>query len=206
MKKVTFKLAAFTVLAALLFTACQPKKADETVNATTAPGISGSFLADTAASSVQWFGKKVTGEHNGTVKLKEASFVVENGTLKSGAAIVDLTTISNSDLTDSGWNAKLVGHLASEDFFNTAKFPTASIRFQNGENGLAGDLTIKGISKPAKVEAQVGEENGKVIVTGSIIIDRTEFDIRYGSGKFFENLGDKTISDEFSLKFKVVAK
>lgn len=203
MRNVTFKIAAFAVLSAGLLTACAPKAKEEATEATT---VSGTFTVDTDSSTVQWFGKKVTGEHNGTVKLKEGSFVVENGILTSGAATIDLTTIVVIDLTDPEWNGKLKGHLESPDFFNIAEFPTASLTFRKAESGFEGDLTIKGITKPAKFDAQISEENGKPVVTGTLTVDRTEYDIRYGSGKFFENLGDKTISDEFSLKFKVAAK
>lgn len=203
MKKVTFQIMTFAVLGAGFLTACAPKAKEE---ATEVAAISGTFNVDTDSSKIQWFGKKVTGEHNGTVKLKEGSFVVEKGALSSGTATIDLTTIVVIDLTDPEWNGKLKGHLESPDFFNIAEFPTASLTFQKGENGLAGDLTIKGITKPAKFDAQVSEENGKAVVSGTLTVDRTAYDIRYGSGKFFENLGDKTISDEFSLKFKVVAK
>lgn len=204
MQKHTFKLAGFALFSALVLTACEQKVAEEaTTEAVATSSISGTFTADTENSVVEWFGKKVTGEHNGTVQLADASFSVEDGAVISGNATIDLTTIVVKDIEDAEFNAKLKGHLESPDFFNVAEFPTATLAITGANKG---DLTIKGITQPVSFDAIVSEADGKIVVTGSITIDRTAYDIRYGSGKFFENLGDKTINDEFTLKFNVVAK
>ncbi len=167
---------------------------------------------DVEKSSITWVGKKVTGKHNGTIKLKDASLVMEEGMLKGGTFIIDMTTITNDDM-DGNMKGKLEGHLKSADFFNVEEFPTATLELTNvvsrgtaGSYKVIGDLTIKGITKPVKFNAQIGEEDGMKMATANIVVDRSEYDVRYGSGSFFDNLGDKTIYDEFELNVKLVLK
>ena len=172
---------------------------------------------DTAGSKLDWTGSKVTGKHNGAVSLKEGSLDVEKGTLKAGHFVIDLNTITNVDLTDAATNAKLLGHLKSEDFFDVAKFPTAEFKVTKVEalkgakaggptHTITGDLTLKGVTKPVSFPATVtvGKDSTEAVAT--IKVDRTLFGLKYGSGKFFQGLGDKMISDEFALDVKLTAK
>jgi polyisoprenoid-binding protein YceI len=155
---------------------------------------------DAAGSQIVWTGKKVTGEHKGTINLKEGSLVFKGQKLVGGNFTVDMTTISTTDLTGE-WKDKLDGHLKNEDFFSTAKFPSSKLEFKliadngNGNYTVVGDLTIKEIKNSIKFTILVKDNTA----TTSLKIDRTKFDIKYGSGNFFENLGDKTIADEFEL-------
>lgn len=151
-------------------------------------------------STVTWKGYKVTGEHVGTINLKSGHLIMDGTTLKGGEFVVDMTSISNTDL-DADSKEKLVGHLKSDDFFGVTKHPTAKLIFTSvkpmNKNSytVTGNLTIKETTKPITFVVSVYENKA----TATMKIDRAEYDVRYGSGSFFENLGDKTIYDEFDL-------
>ncbi|MEM1258512.1 MAG: YceI family protein [Bacteroidota bacterium] len=154
----------------------------------------------TESSTVTWKAYKVTGSHTGTLDLKSGSLLFEEGKLTGGEFTVDMTTINTTDLTGGG-KKKLDGHLNSDDFFSTASHPTSTLKFTgveaSGKNSytVTGDLTIKGITKPITLEVSIYGSKA----TANLKVDRTQFDVKYGSGSFFDNLGDKTIYDEFDL-------
>lgn len=170
------------------------------------------YSLDASNSSVEWIGEKVTGKHNGTVSISSGMLAMKDGKLSGGQVEIDMTSLKNSDLEDAEYKAKLEGHLKSDDFFGVEKFPTASLTITNavyqGKNDykVVGRLTIKGITKPIKFNAKVDEKDGMVNGTAKIVIDRSEYNVRYGSGSFFDDLGDKTIYDEFTLKVKIAGK
>jgi polyisoprenoid-binding protein YceI len=164
---------------------------------------------DTQASYITWKGYKVTGQHYGKVKLKNGSLNFEGAKLVGGSFEMDMTSITNEDLQGGG-ATKLVGHLKSEDFFGVEKYPTAKFvvtkisEAKPGEYRVKGDLTIKSTTKPVSFNAFVTEKDGTKTATATIKLDRSEYDIRYGSGSFFDGLGDKTIYDEFDLEVNLV--
>jgi polyisoprenoid-binding protein YceI len=165
-----------------------------------------------STSKVKWLGKKVTGQHEGLVNVKGGTLDFDGKELKSGTIEVDMTTITNTDLTDPDYNKKIVDHLKSEDFFSTEKNKTATLTIKSvlpGKGGLlnvAGDLTIKGITKPVIFDAKVTEVKGKKLATADIIFDRTDYDIKYKSLKFFSDLADKAIEDKVTLSVSLTAK
>jgi polyisoprenoid-binding protein YceI len=164
---------------------------------------------DTAKSSVKWLAKKVTGEHSGTIAIKEGNLVVEKGKITGGKVVIDMNSIVNTDLTDAGYNAKIVGHLKSDDFFGVASFPTAELAINkvvtNGNSHtFSGNLTIKGITNPASFTATSVKTGKTTTYTGTLVVDRSKFNVRYGSKSFFDDLGDKVIYDEFNLDFSLV--
>ncbi len=169
------------------------------------------FLVDNQASKLVWTGKKVTGSHTGNIALSTGSLQVANSKLKSGSFEIDLNSLTVTDLTDKNYNAKLVGHLKAEDFFGVEKFPkakfvTTSVVAKGGENyDITGKLTIKGITNEVKFPATVKVEKSKVSAHAKIIVDRTKYDIKFGSKNFFENLGDKAIDNDFELDVNLVA-
>lgn len=173
--------------------------------------FAGNYVVDASKSTVAWHGKKVTGEHNGTIDIKEGSLDVVDGEIKGGTVTIDMQSISNEDITDADMKGKLVGHLKSDDFFSVETHPTATLVLtdvkKSGSNyTLTGDLTIKGTTKPVSFQASSTTEGDAVKVEGELIIDRSDYDVRYGSKSFFDNLGDKMIYDDFTLDFVVVAK
>lgn len=152
-------------------------------------------------SQLKWTGKKVTGEHWGYIQLKSGEIELKDGRINSGTFIINMATLTCEDLEPGEWHDKLVGHLKSEDFFNVANYKEAileitnSTPFKNDKAKVNGKLTIKGITHPISFDA-VKTDNG---YAAKVVVDRTKYDIKYGSGKFFEGLGDKMIYDEFTL-------
>lgn len=150
-------------------------------------------------SQINWEGEKLTGSHEGNIKLKNGYFLMEGGELVGGEFVVDMTTINVTDLEGDN-KAKLEGHLKSDDFFGTDKHKTSkfvinTVAKKGDTYGISGTLTIKGKSNPIAFDLDM--KDGKATTT--LKIDRTKYNVRYGSGSFFDNLGDKTIYDEFTL-------
>ena len=159
-----------------------------------------------SASSIAWLAKKVTGEHNGTVGISAGALNVNGNKLIGGNFTIDLKTIKALDITDPGYNQKFIGHITSGDFFEVEKFPTASFVITKvAGNQVTGNLTVKGITKSITFPAEIAIKGGKVTAKANITIDRTDFNIRYGSKKFFESIGDKAIYDDFALTVSLVS-
>ena len=155
---------------------------------------------NTETSKVTWKAYKVTGSHTGTVNLNSGALIFADGVLTGGEFEVDMASLISTDL-DGEYKGKLEGHLKSDDFFGVEKFPTSMLVFTNvtasGKNSyeVTGDLTIKGITKSITLDVSIYGSKA----TATMKVDRAQYDVRYGSGSFFENLGDKTIYDEFDL-------
>lgn len=152
-------------------------------------------------SSVSWKGYKVTGSHEGNIKFKSGALKFDNDLLVGGELIVDMNSINCTDLEGKA-KGNLEGHLKSDDFFGVQNHPTSSIKFTKvvsrgvpGEYKVTANIMIKNVTKEIKFNAYL--KNGQA--TAEIKLDRSDFDVRYGSGSFFDNLGDKTIFDEFDL-------
>ena len=170
----------------------------------------GNYTVSLKQSKVEWVGKKVTGQHNGTVAIKGGSLAIKDGMLKGGEFTIDMTTITSTDL-EGEYQQKLNGHLKSADFFGVENYPEAKFVItdvkENGKNGrfsVTGDITIKETTKEINFDAQLVNSGEGIVAVADIVIDRSEFDVRYGSGSFFDNLGDKTIYDDFTLSVNLV--
>jgi polyisoprenoid-binding protein YceI len=168
------------------------------------------FKVDAAKSSFKWTGKKLAGTHWGYVKFTDGSLQIQKGALVGGTFNVDMNTIDCQD-TQGEWGQKLVGHLKSDDFFNAEKFPKSTLFIKSvtakGANqyDVVADLTIKGVSKDVKFTATVTTTGETTTATANFSIDRTAYGIRYGSGSFFDNLGDKAIDNNFNVEVNIVA-
>jgi polyisoprenoid-binding protein YceI len=166
------------------------------------------YEINTEKSVVKWTGNKIGGSHNGLIKIKSGYFEVKKDFITSGSVEIDMNSISNLDLKDATYNKQLISHLKSEDFFGVDKYPTATfkvnkpIKFANGKATLSGVITIKGKSENITFDiAQSGEG-----YSTQLKVDRSKFDVRYGSKSFFDNLGDKVIDDIFILDIQIVLK
>lgn len=165
------------------------------------------LTADTEKSTLSWLGEKVTGQHTGSVKLKSGLINLQDNTIASGEFLIDMTTVKDKD-----GNARLETHLKSDDFFSSEKFPvsrltiTGSESLENGSALVRGDLTIKGITNPIEFRAAVQKKDDGLWFFANIVVDRSKYNVRYGSGSFFANLGDRTIYDEFKLKVVLLMK
>lgn len=159
----------------------------------------------TEESTVTWKAYKVTGSHTGTVNLVEGSLVFDNDKLTGGEFIVDMTSLVDSDM-EGGMKGKLEAHLKSDDFFGVKTHPTSKLVFSkvttSGKNSyeVTGELTIKGITNTITFDISIYGSKAMA----SLKVDRTNYDIKFRSGNFFENLGDKTIYDEFDLVVDLV--
>lgn len=151
-------------------------------------------------SKVIWKGYKVTGSHQGTIDIKSGSLTFNNNQLVGGEFIMNMSTLTNTDLKGE-YKGKLEGHLKSDDFFGVKKHPTAKIVFtkvkSSGKNSyrVAGEMTIKGKTNTVKFDLSVYGSKANV----ALKIDRSKYDVRYGSTSFFDDLKDKAIYDEFDL-------
>lgn len=171
------------------------------------PVAAQNYTLNPSETNIEWKGEKVTGEHNGNIALKSGEFAIKNNKITSGTFVIDMASMTNLDIEDEGMRNKLMGHLKSDDFFGVETYPTAklvvtkSTGFKNGEAEVTGDLTIKSNTHP--ITFKVKKEGNSF--NANLTIDRTLYNVRYGSGKFFENLGDKTIYDDFTLKIDFTA-
>ncbi len=169
------------------------------------------YRLDKSNSTVKWSGKKVTGEHYGTIDLKSGNMEVDGNKIKSGTFEMDMTTIVNEDLSNESMNKKLVGHLKSDDFFSVDEHPVSTlvikeVKHKSGTtHSFAGNLIIKGINNPVNFDAEVVIDGDNLRAKGKMDVDRTLYDIKFRSGKFFSDLGDNLIYDTFTLDFDVVA-
>lgn len=150
-------------------------------------------------STITWKGKKILGSHTGTINLKSGYIELDGDSLIGGEFVVDMTTIVCEDL-EGDMKGKLEGHLKSDDFFGVANHPTATLTIKNATKSgntynVTGNLTIKGVTEPITFDLEMGESGART----SVKIDRTKYGIRYGSGDFFDSLGDNTISNKFEL-------
>lgn len=168
------------------------------------------FQIQKASSTVNWTGKKVLGLHTGTINLESGFLEFNDGGITSGEIIIDMTSIVISDIEDLKTNNEFLGHLQNDDFFSVDKFKTAKLvitsaaQQEPGRFLVNGNLTIKDITHPVSFYTSVEVFTDFLHAMGEVVIDRTRYNIRYGSGKFIDNLGDKLIYDDFVLQFKLI--
>ncbi len=164
------------------------------------------YKVDAEKSKLVWIGKKVTGSHTGAITIAEGSLNVKSKKVTGGSFVLDMTSI-----TDIDKNERLVGHLKSDDFFSTEKHPKATFVIttitptEKDQYTIKGNLTIKGITNEVAFPATIQNLGKQITAKAKILVDRTKFDIKFRSGNFFENLGDKAIEDNFELNVELVA-
>jgi polyisoprenoid-binding protein YceI len=196
--KITATLFAAAAMVALAFTTPTTKQEK-------------AFTVNAKKTTAAWLGTKVTGKHNGNIQIASGKLITSGNSITGGTITFDMNSITNIDMTDKEWNDKLVGHLKSDDFFGVEKFPTAQFEItkttlKSGEEfDVAGKLTIKGITQEIRFPAIIKVTENLVITVAKITVDRTKFDIKFGSASFFESIGDKAIDNNFVLDVNVVA-
>lgn len=175
------------------------------------------YNLETNKSKIKWIGKKFLGSHWGWVKFNSGRLVLDGNRIVSAEFEVDMNSIENEDLKEPAAKNKLINHLKSDDFFSVAKFPTAKFILTHStplkqekpsdpNYAITGKITIKGITQTISFPAKINFENDKIKAKVKIEIDRTKFDVRFGSGSFFENLGDNVIYDNFTLELNLTFK
>jgi polyisoprenoid-binding protein YceI len=198
MKKVIFTLAAFAMSYASF-----------------AQLADGTYNVDYKSSTINWHAEKATGSgHDGTIRVSSGQVVVAKSNIASGKLKVDMNGIACTDLPEGEYNSNLINHLKSPDFFDTAKFPdsnfevtsvTAKADGKGNTHVVAGKITIKGITKDITFPAKVSGDGKSVTIDGDVVLDRSQFDVRFGSETFFGSLGDKAINNDMKLKLHIVA-
>lgn len=170
------------------------------------------YNVDPSATKVTYVGKKVTGSHTGNVNVKSGKLIFTGSELTGGEVLVDMNSLSSTDITDADTNAKYVGHMKSPDFFDTAKYPEAKLVVKNTKTNakgveVTGDLTMIGQTKPITFQVTDWKKTDSMISgKANLKVDRTHWGLKYGSGSFFKGLGDKAIDNEFTLDIVLSAK
>jgi len=160
------------------------------------------FKVNAEKSTVYWLGKKITGEHYGYIKILNGEMSIENNQIKSGSFTIDMNSMTCTDIKDESMNKKLLGHLKSDDFFGTSEHPSAQLEvissseFKSNKCTVKGKLTIKGKTEIITFEVNKAQSN----YTAKLEIDRSKYDVRYGSTSFFDSLGNRAIDDIFTLE------
>jgi len=196
----------FTFLMLIILASCNtnPNQAStqQAQGVATADNI---YNVETAQSQITWTGREVsTSYHYGTLDFVSGNFEISNGAIVNGEFIVDMTSINNQDMEGDS-KARLEGHLKSDDFFSVESYPTASISINSselisdGKWNVSADLSIKGCTHPVNFE-MISSEDGW---SANLVFDRSKYDVRFRSGSFFENLGDKLIYDDIELSINL---
>jgi polyisoprenoid-binding protein YceI len=207
-------ITCFVLVAARLFIGCSEPVQKETNNNKPASAISSHvgderYVVVDTESVVSWKSSNSFDSHAGYVYISKGELMIKNSQLIGGTVEVDMNTIEDDN---HDRNNGLIIHLKDPDFFDVKKFPFASIAITsvatiNAENKqITGNLTIKGITHPVSFPAKIELKDGAMKATGKLVIDRTKWGVRYGSGKFFDNLKERVISDDIEFNMKIVAK
>ncbi|WP_178989249.1 YceI family protein [Winogradskyella schleiferi] len=212
----TYFLQIFTLVALISFSSCGEKaKEAETKDAkeaAVAKETAVTYMVNTDNSTIHWTGSKPTGTHNGTIAIKEGQFSLTDGSIESGNFTIDMNSIVVNDIpAEDEKNAELTGHLKSADFFNVESHPAAMFEVTgmstvDGKTMLSGNLTLKEKTNNISIPVSTEMKDGMMTLTSeTFTIDRSKWNVEYGSKSFFDNLGDKFISDDIELKVDVVA-
>lgn len=169
------------------------------------------LMLDTKVSTVKWAGSKefTDSTHTGTVAVKSGFVEMKKGEIVGGEIVLDMTQMTNTDLSDEGYKTKLIGHLQSADFFDTAKYPTAMFKINTpkGNKSLKGNLTIKNKTQSVTVPVTVEKVGDVYTANGKVSFDRTQFDVQYNSKSAFPDLlktgKDKIIKNSIEIEFSL---
>jgi polyisoprenoid-binding protein YceI len=211
-------LAYLMLIIAPLFTACRGPIVKENENNALASFVSlisvvnEKYVIDKKESVVTWKGSMVfasKGQHTGYVYVSKGELIIEKGQLVGGTVEIDMNTITDPM---HGSDNNLINHLKDPDFFDVRKFPISTFAITKVASGtgstieVTGNLTIKDITHEVTFLAKVEVKSGTVNANGKLTIDRSKWDVRYQSGKFYANLADEAISDDIEFDMKIVAK
>lgn len=210
----------FIAIASLLLVAscstATKNKVEGTDAQAAATGVGEELIVDTKSSSIHWTGSKVGGSHHGTIGIKNGEIAINGQDVASGSFVIDMNQIVDEDLTDKKTNEMLVGHLKSEDFFDVAKYPESSFVITKVEavanandsvtHMISGNLKLKDVDKNITFPAKVTKEgNVYKAVTLPFTIDRTQWNVKYGSKTLFADLKENIVNDNIELQITIVA-
>lgn len=182
----------------------------------------GKYVIDVNRSVLNWEGRKVVLKDwidKGTIAISSGELVLNKGVIESGQFVIDMDSIVSLVTGPGSGQDRLTTHLKSPAFFDVAKFPTSTFNLLSVQPAsgttvvevpmtqyvVDGDLTIKGVANEISFPAQIYENGGELFANAKVELDRTKWNVKFGSGKFFDNLGDNVIDDMFTLEFNLVA-
>ena len=208
------KLLSLSIIALALLFSCKGEKKEKIVVKEEVKVEKTNMVnnLDLTTSEMTWKGTKPTGSHNGTVSFTSGGMVVENGVLKEGEFVIDMSTIKNLDMAGSEGAGKIEKHLKAPDFFDVALYPSSkfvitSVLQVEGNMTVTGNLTIKDVTKSITIPASVSTLDGVTTFKSELFnIDRADFNVKYGSKRWIEGLKDKFIDDLVEMSFTVVSK
>ncbi|TYA57531.1 YceI family protein [Formosa maritima] len=214
------KTRFFTILTiatmTVFFTSCKDKAKEAETTEATAPvektEVSTKYIVNTDGSTIMWTGHKPTGSHNGTISLESGVLTMNNDVLESGTFLINMNSINVMDIpVEDEKHAKLTGHLKSPDFFDVEKFPASAFEVTGivtteGKTMLSGNLKMKDTINNITIPVTITKNGDTLDITSeTFTIDRSKWNVQYGSKSFFDNLGDKFINDDIELQIKVTS-
>jgi len=164
---------------------------------------------DLAASKMMWEGSNPKKSHKGTINLKSGSLQVKGNELVGGSFVIDMNSITVTDLKEEEGKGKLEKHLMDKDFFETEKYPEGKFEItgvkaqavEGTTHIVSGNLSLKDKSLNIDIPVNVKIENGAVTASApQFTIDRNKFGI---SSKA---ITDSFINDKMGIKFEISAK
>ena len=177
----------------------------------------GRRVLDLGESGVEWLGRNLLNKHGGSLALKSGYLDFDGTTITGGEVVLSMHQIHCADLAGTPLHDVLIAHLRSDDFFDTERFPEArvvlrSVQFDpnaapGGQNlNVEADLTLKGVTAPVSFTASAGlDADGRPAAQASFAIDRTQWGVLYGSGKFFHRLAGHLVNDLIEIQLRLVA-
>lgn len=198
--------AAIMACALFFATGCGEDVNEGYGDLTVETGVDGTYVIDTAASNIHWYGKKVIGGHDGEIRISEGYLTYKDSVLVGGEIVVDMHTIRVTDIDDDGLNE----HLMDADFFNAPEFPTSKFviretKIVEGDYVLSGDLTIMNYTNTIEMKVDMNATTEQVTGSTTFSFDRTQWGIHYNSASIFSDVGDNFILDDVELEIVLVA-
>jgi uncharacterized protein YcfL len=205
------KKALIVIIISSIFFSCKSEKKDKTVvkEEVKVETIAAINNVDLASSVLTWKGTKPTGSHDGTIALKESSLILDSGKITGGEFIIDMSSIKNLDMAGSDGASKIEAHLKAPDFFDIASYPISTfviteVKELDSKLLVTGNLTIKDVTKSITIPASLYESDGISVFTSELFnIDRADFNVKYRSKTWFDNLKDRFIDDLVEMSFTV---
>ena len=168
------------------------------------------YQIDCEKSQVTWTGRNLAGRHTGKLAISQGELTIAKGELTGGRIIIDVKSIENLDLQQEDYRSMLITHLLSEDFFEVARYPSAEARLKGWRPipeatpgrpnyRIDAELTIKGITHPVQFDAIIAPQPDGIKAQAALDIDRTDYNVTYGSGRIFEMLGMHLVNDLVTL-------
>ena len=175
----------------------------------------GKYIISNKNSEVEWIGKKLYSQHSGLINIKQGIIIINNDAIEKGEIIIDMTSIVVTDIEPDKGGLSLANHLKDPDFFNVESYPYAYFKITDSQHlnrinndgiyFIKGELKILDIIKPYTIQIKLYPEEEYIKVIGKMEIDRTDFNITYGSDSYFDIAADRAINNIFDLNFKLIA-